>query len=406
MDSVLVLGNYRPSLTVVRSLAKSGYRVIVGSRLGRSLVDLSRYSQGIWEHPSIDEGVPFFEALLKFLRSRPDISFVFPVLQSTVVFTSERYKLFPPGATLVTSTPRLIHECLDKVRMYDHAESIGIPVEPYATVSSDIELLNAAGGIGYPCIVRPVGSGPERLPGGKKAIIVYSPREMEEGVLPWPSGHSALLIQRFSPGARHGIYFAAAAGKVLGRVEVVSERTDMPDGTGFAVEGISVEPNPVLTKYLVDLVAKLEYTGIGAVQFLRRSEDQFHFLELNPRLGGNSAIAVRCGLDLPVLACELAAGRQPSNTEQLRTYPAGVRYAWTFGDIQGLRRARARREISLVECWHGYLRALRSGLTADVHLTWSVRDPLPTLATYAYWEPTGLGRRLLNASGVRTFDIA
>ena len=150
-----------------------------------------------------------------------------------------------------------------------------------------------------------------------------------------------LLVQRYSPGPRHSVYFAARNGCVLARLEVVSERTDRIDGTGFAVEGISVPADPTLLTYADSLLAQSDYSGIGCLQFLRRSDGSFHFLELNPRLGGNSAIAVHCGLDLPWLACELAQNRLdgPPSSAGMRL---GQRYAWTFGEVQGIRRARAR----------------------------------------------------------------
>lgn len=395
MVSVLVIGNYRASLTVVRSLARDGYNVIAGVGMDASFTNLSRSCHEVWEHPSIDCNGPFVDSLLKFLNERPDILLIFPVVQSAVICIAELKDRLPANTTAVISDPGIIKKCLRKSDMLRLAEINGIPVEPYAVVSDEESLFDATDKIGYPCIVRPIGSGTEEMPGGKKAVIALGKQQIEQRLIPWPVSHDELLLQRFSPGPRHGIYFAAQDGQVLALVEVVSERTDRSDGTGFAIEGVSVAPSKVLIKYLETLVSVLNYTGIGGVQFLRRTNGSFHFLELNPRLGGNSAIAVRCGLDLPVLACELAAAQQTSIASENWSYPVGITYTWTFGAIQGLRRERKEEEMPLLAYLTGWVRAIVSAITVDIHLTWSIRDPLPTVANFMYWEPFGLGRRLL-----------
>jgi predicted ATP-grasp superfamily ATP-dependent carboligase len=393
--SVLVIGNYRASLTVMRSLAGDGYNVIAGVGMDASFTNLSRSCREVWEHPPIDSNGPFVDSLLKFLRERPDILFIFPVVQSAVVCIAELKDRLPANITAVISDPGIIKKCLHKSYMLGLAETNGIPVEPYAVASDEKSLFDATDKIGYPCIVRPIGSETEEMLCGKKAFIALGQQQIEQRLIPWPVSHDELLLQRFSPGPRHGIYFAAQDGQVLALVEVVSERTDRSDGTGFAIEGISVAPSKVLIKYLGTLVSALNYTGIGCVQFLRRTNGSFHFLELNPRLGGNSAIAVRCGLDLPVLACELASAQQASIESEDWSYPVGITYAWTFGAIQGLRRERNEEEMPLLTYLRGWVRAVASAITADIHLTWSVRDPLPAVANFMYWEPFGLGRRLL-----------
>ena len=395
MSSVLVIGNYRASLTVVRSLARDGYNVIAGVGMDCSFTDLSRSCHEVWEHPAIDTNGPFADSLLKFLEGRPDVSFVFPVVQSAVICIAELKDRLPANTTAVISDPGIIKKCLHKSYMLDLAETNGIPVEPYAVVTDERSLFDAADEIGYPNIVRPIGSEAEEMLCEKKAVIALGPEQIEQNLIPWPVLHDELLLQRFAPGPRHGIYFAAQDGQVLALVEVVSERTDRSDGTGFAIEGVSVAPCKVLIKYLKTLLSVLNYTGIGCVQFLRRTDGSFHFLELNPRLGGNSAIAVRCGLDLPVLACKLASAQQTLIDSENWSYPVGITYAWTFGEMQGLRRARTEGEMPLVTFLSGWVRAFTSAIAADIHLTWSIRDPLPTVANFIYWEPFGLGRRLL-----------
>ncbi len=75
-------------------------------------------------------------------------------------------------------------------------------------------------------------------------------------------------------------------------------------------------------------------------------------------------------------------------------YRAGVRYAWTTGDLHGLRKSRATGHISRSAALRWLAGSMRSAVRADVHATWSLRDPLPTLAILAQWLPVGPWKRM------------
>src|SRR5262249_50722688 len=153
--------------------------------------------------------------------------------------------------------PGIIETCLHKTRMFVLAQQVGVTVEPYAAVTSAGDLHRAATNVGFPCIVRPIGSGPERFSDGRKAVVIPSPQALRDQFNDWPAEQPELLIQHYAPGPRHGIYFAARRGRILARLEVISERTDRADGTGFAVEGTTAAPDPALQRYADALVDRL-----------------------------------------------------------------------------------------------------------------------------------------------------
>jgi predicted ATP-grasp superfamily ATP-dependent carboligase len=395
MTSVLLVGNYRPSITVVRSLGQAGYRVIVGREQYFSFAEWSRDSAEAWRHPPLEDPEAFIGALVDFLLARPDVSLLFPIEQAAVALVARYQDRLPASVVPVNVTQSILETCLDKRRMFAVAESVGVPVEPWAVAKNLVELAGAVDEIGLPSIIRPIGSGPERLPSGQKALICADRGVWEREFSTWPGEHDELLVQRYAPGPRHNVHFAARQGRILGRVENVVLRTDRADYTGFAVEGMSVAPDPALDRYLAALIGALDYTGIGVLNFLRLGQGQYHFLELNPRLAASCLVAERCGLELARMACEIAADRISPNSKPVMDYPAGVRFAWTMGDLRGLRQARARGEISFLGAVRWSAQALRSALIADVHLTWSVRDPKPALYLYAYNAPFGMGKLLL-----------
>ena len=403
MSSVLVVGNYRPSIPVVRSLGRAGLSVIVGLGGDTSFAERSRYCSEAWSHPPIRDSDVFIQALAEFLANRPDITLLFPVHQTSVKVVARSIDRLPDSVIPVGADPEVVATCLYKTRMFTIAESAKVPLQPYASVSGLGEFESAIDRTGFPTIIRPIGCGPERLPGGDKAVICRDRADLQREFSEWPIGHDQLLVQKYAPGPRHNVYFAAKHGRIIGRVEVVITRTDRLDGTGYAVEGISVSPDPLLDIYSRSLIDALGYEGVGCVQFVRTGGGDYHFLELNPRLGANYAIAERCGLDLARLACRIAreTAEISADTKALPEYPAGLRYAWTFGDIRGLRKTRAQGGISVWESTRWAARALKSAIRADVHLTWSLRDPMPTLCLYAHWAPFGIGKRLFAGDSAR-----
>jgi len=396
VETVLLIGNFRASVSVVRSLGRAGYRVLVAVSDEPSFAELSRYCSGHVPQPVMETPETFVAGVKTLLEVHPEVTRLFPVDQERVALMARCRDSLPPQLTPVMADSSTVELCLHKTRLFGLAEQLDIPVARYALASDCQSVASTADDLGYPCIVRPAGDGPKMLPDERKAIIARGRDTLAQQIPDWPEGHEALLVQRYLPGVRHGVYFAALGGRILARVEVTTGRTDRRDGTGYAVEGVSVAPDPNLHVFSDRLVAALGYTGIGCLQFLRRPDGSFHFLELNPRIGGNGAIAVKCGLDMPLLACDLATGRHDRLPREPWTYPAGLRYTWTFGDIQALRKARQNRELTWRDTcqWAGQI--LASAVRADIHLVWSLRDPLPAIATYAYWAPFGLGRWILS----------
>ena len=377
--TVLLVGNYRPSVSVVRSLGRAGYRVIVGRDEFSSAAEYSRWAAETWTHPSLrQDGEGFVRAIADFLRRRPDVGFLFPVLGLAIIRVCEHRHLLPEDVVVVTPDPALVAMCDHKTRLLELAAELGVP-QPGRAVVRDLPALEAAvRQTGYPCIVKPAVA--ELRLYGEKGVICRSAQEFRGRFPTWPEGHESLLVQRYVKGLRHNLHFAAKDGRLLRCLDAVSLRTMRPDGTGLTVEGISVELPLDMRRYCERMIAAMRYTGIGCLQFLRdEASGEAVFLEVNPRLAAGYAISQHCGLDLPQLALDLARGAPVPELAGPFTYPAGQRFAWFAGDLEGLKEALLHREIGLGAAARWLGTAVRSALRADMHLTWSREDPRPAL---------------------------
>jgi hypothetical protein len=396
--SVLLVGNGLSSLAAVRSLAAAGYRVILGDGGGYVPARHSRDRDETWRHPPVERGGEFLAALVAFLSARPDISVVLPLRPDYVECLVCARERLPSSVVVAAPDREVVLTCLDKVRMYEVARRAGVPYQPVVVARGLGELAAACGELGYPCIVRPSDDTREPL-AGKKALISRDPDELAEAIPAWPEGHEALLVQRYAPGPRHNVYFIAASGRILSRIESRVLRTDRADGTGPNVEAITVAPDPRRARSCDALVEELGYTGIGLAQFIVSSRHGPHFLELNPRHGAGAVFMERYGLDLTLAAIELARDPGARRGQPELRYPVGKRYAWTSRDLYGLGLAWSRGEIDARAGARWLRSTMRAAIRADVHATWSSRDPLPTLAVYAHLLSRALPRGPHESSG-------
>ena len=206
----------------------------------------------------------------------------------------------------------------------------------------------------------------------------------DERFADWPFSESPLLIQGFSSGPRHTYYFLAHEGEVVAGVDTKILRTDRANGTGFAVESISVKPTESVVQASRKFLRHFDYSGLGCAQFLMGEEGRIDtFLEINPRLGAAHALSHTCGVDFPRMAVELALGEALRPMPDPSDYAVGVRFGWLYGDILALQKARAAKEITAAGAVAWLWRLFMTFVRARSHPTWSIEDPLPTLFIYS-----------------------
>ncbi|HEY7739216.1 MAG TPA: hypothetical protein VIB01_01240 [Steroidobacteraceae bacterium] len=376
-NAILVLGDHRQALAVARSLHRAGHRVIAGRGAHRTLLERSRCVAEVWEHPSVRDRVAFARALEAFCAARRDLGAVFPVGVEEIDLISPLAARLP--VLVVAAGAAALAACRSKRALLALADSLDVPNGKWAVVRDRADLLPALARVGLPAVVKPDGQGGAR---GFKAAILEGHADAVRfaGRIPFPA--CRLVVQRLAPGTRHNVYFLARKGGLLGIAQMQILRTDRPDGTGLAVEGMSVAPDLALVRWTAALAHALDYTGAGCAQFMvDSSTTAVSFLEINARLGANCAAPCACGFDLPRLFVEVLLGtaipQGPART--------GRRYAWLEGDLHGLASSLVSGHIGWRAAAAWLLRTLLAQLRAHDHIVFSWRDPLPTLATLHRW---------------------
>jgi len=395
-ETILLLGNYRPTLTLARVLSSHGYRIISGLEGCDGGAQYSRYVDKIWDHPHINTNSEGFAKKLPGFIRENNIDVIFPVSEDSVRFFADRPDFKCGNAVIASVEANLIKHCLDKMFMMELAQAHNIPTAPFAFASNQRQLVEKSQAIGFPLVIRPQDSN-QRLD-GKKALFIVDEPDLQQQLPKWPAQQKGLIIQKKAKGIRHNIYFAARNGKLFRYLHAVILRTDADDGSGLAVEGITIKPDPQLQHFTATLVEGLNYSGIGCAQYLvDDNTGDISFLEINPRIAGNHAVPEFAGLELSSILVDMASNKA-LNTRLLHGR-TGIRYVWTYGDLLSAKSAWLRREIGSLTTCARILRATWVSLRAHTHMSYVWYDPGPGLMSLLSLAPNWrrLFSRLINA---------
>ena len=381
-QQILVLDCYQHTLTVIRSLSRAGYKVTLGvteDNLNRGFVHVSRHVSSTWLHPDIiDDRAGFDTALLGFLNANPQLKLIYPVGENSVRRLASIRADILPGVLVAMPDNKVVETCLNKPTACQVAKKCQIPVPGTRTVYSTEELREAVKELGFPLIVRATDSRSLLL--DRKCVFVRNGSDLEALANNWPGTQREFMVQNEIKGRRHNCDIVAENGRIRLYCESEILRTDRADYTGISVFDRSIPPNPIHREYCQRFVAELNYTGLGLIQFLRDADTGIsHFLEANPRTAATTGLAVHCGVDLPAAAVAVHVG---NFSEFDTSYAINQSQNWFHGDLLGLRWAMKNREVSLRQSVAWLASAFTCFVRADCHVTFSWKDPMPTMKLY------------------------
>jgi acetyl-CoA carboxylase biotin carboxylase subunit len=204
----------------------------------------------------------------------------------------------------------------DKVAARALMKRSGVPITPgtEAAVEDAAALKKAAGGIGYPVMIKAAGGG-----GGKGIRIVHSEADL---VVAFERARSeaaasfknaAVYLEKYLERPHHIEFQILGDGH--GRVVHLGERECSIQRRHQKV--IEECPSPFMTAELrqamgeaaVRAAAAIQYRNAGTIEFLVDASRRFYFLEMNTRLQVEHAITEEVtGLDLVRAQIQIAAG--------------------------------------------------------------------------------------------------
>jgi predicted ATP-grasp superfamily ATP-dependent carboligase len=346
-------------LAAVRALRRGGYEPWLAMSVPSVYAARSRATAGTVPVPDAGPDPDGFVAALAEAAARLRVAAVLPGTETSLSALAGRERDFPEGVVLGVPPREIVERAVDKSVLAELAAAAGLKVPETRTVDSgDVD------GISYPAVVKPVTSS-VRVDGALRLGRVRKIGSAAElrAALEWMPG-DALIVQPYLEGALSAACGVFWEGRLLCVEHQVARRIWPPD-CGVSSYAETVPRDPELEERIAKLLGAIGWNGIFELQFIRRPEGDY-VIDLNTRFYGSLALAVRSGLNLPVIWVDLLLGRMP----RIGGYRVGVRYRSEQRDaraiVHGFRSGRR-------------LEALRACLPRPrtVHAIFSARDPLP-----------------------------
>jgi predicted ATP-grasp superfamily ATP-dependent carboligase len=334
LDVAMLDAAERQSLVCVRSWGSAGLRVGAFGPPGAPAFSSRWCAASAVLPPATQTPRQLVDAILEKVESyRPGV--VVPAHDGTI----EALRLFraevEARTRIAMASEPAMRIAISKPLTLELAESLGILVPAGVTVASEHDVGDALHAVGLPAVVKPAQSWVER--DGVRQRIISTVAVDRRGVLAAvraaSEAGSAVVLQPWLPGAREAVSVFYAEGRIWARFVQVAHRMNPPLG-GSSVLRESIPPPPDIVDAAERLIRAAGLEGYSEIEFRRDAAGRPVLMEINPRLSASIEIAVRSGVDFPMLIHRWAAGHPLS---PVPGYRFGVRMRWLGGDVRWLR---------------------------------------------------------------------
>ncbi len=310
-SKVLVIGDdTRAFLASVRALHAHGCTVDALPFDPEAPALSSRAIRKVWHLPPPAGRARQWAEDLARLVAREQYDLVLPCCERSLIPISENRALFE-GFTIACPGKKALHASLDKAAFHLLAQELGAPVAPgrlLDVMHDTAEHLLAE--FGLPLVMRETSSyAADRLDERGQTRILRTREEIEQFMETLDTRRNWHVSAFFpAPGSGDGqgmgISVLADRGEVL--VAFQHARLLEPESGGGSSVRVSEPLDEALLDHVRRLSAELELHGIAMFELRRnRQSGEAVFIELNARPWGSLPLAIRAGVNFPVLLHDL-----------------------------------------------------------------------------------------------------
>ncbi len=388
--NILVLdGNENQAVACVRSLARAGHSVVVGSTFSWSKAGWSRYANGRYTYPSPErDPLAFVKHIVSELERHPE-SLILPMTELSMLPLSEhRDLILSAGGKLVMPSHSAVLKAFDKQCTTSLAASLGIATPHTWLINSRDEAERIAEAINYPVVLKPRSSNQVhedgRLRASGKPVYATNAEEFRSAYLSIARRSPSTLVQEFVEGIGSGYFALMREGEVRAEFFHRRIRDVRATGSGSSLR-VSIPPQAELRNAGLAILQALNWHGVAMVEFRVRPDGRPVFVEVNGRFWTSLPLAIHSGVDFPALLVEMAEGGDVTGPD---TYRAGVRSRWFLGDVQHLIDTFAGPPAGFPGSFPKRLPTLLSFLKpvpGTYHDNFALDDPLPELGDWLHF---------------------
>lgn len=335
LPSVLVLdGNQRSTLAVVRSLGKRGIPVIVGESTARSIAGVSRFCWRQVQYPSPENNPEKFLAWLVQLAQQDEVRWVLPITDITTAIVLKNRAAF--GEKLLPFPAWNEYEALtNKCSLVKRAKELDVTVPETYCIRDSGDLPSVIENVRFPAIVKAANSKVWNNSTWRATGVKYvnSREQLVSAVsqLPW-DGQSPIMIQQCILGEGQGVFALCDQGRPLIWFAHKRVREKPPSG-GVSVLSESIPLDMKLKESAQKILASARWHGVAMLEFKVTKDGQPFLIEINGRFWGSLQLAVDSGADFPFALYQLANGQ---TVDTKTSYVSGRMCRWLLGDLDRL----------------------------------------------------------------------
>lgn len=391
---VVLDGEQRAALAIVRSLGRHGYPVHVGSNARKSLAGGSRFcaSETILPDP-LAKTMAFASAAARLIEEN-QAEVLIPVTEASALAVLQHPELFAQ-VRVPMSDAEHFSRASDKALVLSVAHRIGIDVPDQWVIPQKSALSPDIPRERFPVVLKPSRSvsGPEGQRIKMGVSYARTPGELDRALHELPSSAYPLLIQARIEGPGLGVFLLRWGGTI--RAVFAHRRIrEIPPSGGVSVCAESITVSERLVAQSEALLAALDWSGVAMIEFKKDERSgRAYLMEVNPRFWGSLQLAIDAGVDFPWYLVQLAFGH---DVDPVREWRIGITNRWGWGEIDYLiaRLRHSREELSLPLGAPGIFQALLNAM-----LVWRpgqrgavcrFSDPIPCLRESVAWFKAAL----------------
>lgn len=340
----VILGGDKAGFAVVDGLAAGGVRPLVVVHSPREFARSSRRIERWTSLPHPEAHPDAYVERLEELAPPDARPLLVPTTDETLGLVARHKERLQERYAITTMDAARVETVLDKERTYEMAAAAGIPVPRTFSPASEDELREACDALGFPLLVKPRESHRYYARFHRKMVKAQDHATAQSAWHEALDADVGVVVQEFIRGPdRNGANYNSYihGGETIAEF-TASKRRIYPREIGFPAIVVSERLGEV-TRVGRRLHAAFGTSGFSCAEFKLDARDgAYKLMEINARHNLSGRLAIRCGLNFPLIDHAVATGAPLPPVGAVRDGVYWVNLTPDF--VRSLGRRAARRE--------------------------------------------------------------
>ena len=367
----VILGTSWNALSFARSLGRHGVPVLL-LESSRNIGSYTRYGK-VLALPPVDDDPPAWIAILRFVGARlADPGVLVPTGDGHALLLSRYEQLLRSCFRFVVPARQTVEQIVNKRLQYAVAREAGIPIPRTWFPESAEQVRELSAEPSFPCILKPYTSHIASRVLGLKVVVARSAGELVSGYDRLAARGVEAMIQQIVPGGDGALFGYHAFWDGEGRELTWMTRRKLrqcPPRFGVGSLLVTVDA-PEVADLSRRLLSAVDYRGFVGVEFkLDATSGNYYLIEINPRAGSATELAISAGADLPWIGYRHLTGSD-GGAEPTRAFRPGVKFINEELDVHAYRALRKSDGMTIGQ----WARSIRGTTSTAI---WARDDPAP-----------------------------